>query len=226
MDVNKKTSRRSKPITGSTKRIRRTPDQARMEVLTAARDRLLRFGLEGLKITDVARAAGMSHATLLHHFGSSDEMRSALVESMANELLSEFIGMLDEGAPSAARVAQLFKRLFEGLSDNRHAQLFAWFALTALDQPDALANAATETRPMVDALLTQMSRNAAELGTTQQSARYVALLVVACAIGLGVAGPWLKRVQLLHADTEIGEFAEWFALFLLGQRTRDETKTS
>ncbi len=201
-----------------TKRIRRSPIEAREAILAAARARLLRYGLEGLKITDVAREAGMSHATLLHHFGSTDEMRRALVERMANALLAEFIGLLDAGAPDASRLGELFTRLFTGLSDNRHAQLFAWFALTALDRPDELANAAVETRPLVAALLEQMARRGPEFEHAPQLPRYIALLVVTSAIGLGVAGPWLKRVQLLTGKNEVGDFAQWFADFLLAPR--------
>jgi AcrR family transcriptional regulator len=213
MNVNKG-DRTATPRT--TRRVRRTPQAARDAVLKAARARLLQHGVEGLKITAVARDAGMSHATLLHHFGSSDAMRRALIERMAGELLGEFIGLIGAGEPSPARLGELFRRLFAGLSDSRHAQLFAWFALSALDQPEEVVNAATETRPLVEALLQRMSRQTV---ATRTPPRYIALLVVAAAIGLGVAGPWLKQVRLLlQDDADVGEFAQWFAEFLLAHR--------
>jgi hypothetical protein len=139
---------------------------------------------------------------------------------MANSLLSEFIGLLDDGPPDAARLGELFSRLYNGLSLERHAQLFAWFALTALDSPDLLATAAKDTRPLVAALLEQMTRHNADLAAAPDRARYVVLLVVSSAIGLGVASPWLKRVKLLSGRDEIGEFARWFAEFLLADRER------
>jgi AcrR family transcriptional regulator len=210
MNVNSGAGKRSR-------RIRRSPEAARDAVLGAARERLLTYGVDGLKIADVARDAGMSHATLLHHFGSSDAMRRALIERMAGELLNEFIGLIGAGEPSPARLGELFRRLFKGLSDSRHAQLFAWFALTALDQPDEVINAATETRPLVEALLEQMTRQAV---ATKTPPRYIALLVVAAAIGLGVAGPWLQQVRLLEGDSDVGDFAQWFAEFLLAHRAK------
>jgi AcrR family transcriptional regulator len=205
-------------MTTRTKRVRRNADEARDAILLAARNRLQRHGMDGLKIADVARDAGMSHATLLHHFGSSDEMRRALIERMANALLSEFIGLMDAGPPDAARLGELFERLFNGLSLERHAQLFAWFALASLDSPDLLASTARHTRPLVAALLEQMVRHNADLQTTPNFARYIVLLVVSSAIGLGVASPWLKRVNLLSGRDEVGEFARWFAQFLIAQR--------
>lgn len=203
-----------------TKRLRRSPDEAREAILGAARERLQRHGLEGLKITDVARDAGMSHATLLHHFGSTDEMRRALVERMADSLLAEFIGLLDGGVPDAKQLGEFFTRLFSGLSHDRHAQLFAWFALSALDEPGELATAAKETRPLVAALLEQMTRHNPEFAHTPDLARYLVLLVVTSAIGLGVAGPWLKRVKLVNGRDEVGDFARWFAEFLVAHRAR------
>jgi AcrR family transcriptional regulator len=200
------------------KRVRRSPHDAREAILVAARARLLRYGLEGLKIADVARDAGMSHATLLHHFGTSDAMRRALVARMANSLLAEFIGLLGAGEPDVSSLGDLFTRLFTGLSDNRHAQLFAWFALTSLDDPEELANAAVETRPLVNALLAQMARHGTEFERSPQLPRFIVLLVVTSAIGLGVAGPWLKRVQLLAGNNEVGQFAHWFAEFLIALR--------
>jgi len=159
----------------------------------------------------------MSHATLLHHFKSSDGMRRALMERMANALLEEFIGLLDAGEPDADRLGDLFTRLFTGLSDDRHGQLFAWFALSAPDRPTGLASAAHETRPLVGALLEQMSRHD-DGPESRKRARRVALLVVTSAIGLGVAAPWLERVELVSARDEVGDFARWLAEFLLVSR--------
>ena len=184
----------------------------------AARERLLRHGLEGLKITEVARDAGMSHATLLHHFGSSDAMRRALVERMANALLTEFIGILGEGAPSAAALGDWLAQLFKGLSDERHAQLFAWFTLTALDRPEELDDAVMGTGPLVAELLAQISKRNAQSAQPIPVPRYVVLLVVSAAIGLGVAGPWLERVQLSSGAGEVEPFARWLASFLVARR--------
>jgi AcrR family transcriptional regulator len=221
MNVNKPNRKRRSSSAVADKRARRSPETARAEILAAARDRLLRYGIDGLKITDVARDASMSHATLLHHFGSSDGMRSALVEHMANALLAEFIELIGDGAPTPARLGELFSRLFSGLSETRHAQLFAWFALTALDRPDERESAATETRPMIAALLEQMGRHRPTSSRAPQP-RYVVLMVIAAAIGLGVARPWLEQVDLLKTDADVGEFAQWFAEFLLAQRASGE----
>ena len=60
------------------RRKRRTAAEAREQVLQVAASRLQRYGLEGLNIVGVAEEVGISHATLIHHFGSSEGMRQAL----------------------------------------------------------------------------------------------------------------------------------------------------
>ncbi len=217
MSVNREKSGQP-PKRAKQKRVRRSPAQARDAILVAARARLLRHGIDGLKITQVARDAGMSHATLLHHFGSSDAMRRALVERMANALLTDFIAILGEGAPTAARLGDWLAQLFKGLSDERHAQLFAWFALNALDRPDELDDAVTGTGPLVAQLLEQISQRDAHSSQPLQVPRYVVLLVVSAAIGLGVAGPWLQRVRLSSGTPEVEPFAHWLAEFLIVRR--------
>ncbi len=63
-------------------RRRRTAEESKTIILEVAAKRLREHGLEGLNITGVAEEAGISHATLIHHFGSSGGMRDALADKM------------------------------------------------------------------------------------------------------------------------------------------------
>ena len=72
----------------STRR-RRSPEVARLEILAAAEQRLRSFGVEGLSVVDVAKDCGMSHATVIHHFGNTAGMRQALVAHMSDRLLRD-----------------------------------------------------------------------------------------------------------------------------------------
>jgi AcrR family transcriptional regulator len=203
------------------KRIRRTPGEARETLLAVARARLLEHGLDGLKITDVANAAGMSHATLIHHFGSSAGMRQALVERMANELLTEFLGVLDSHPPSPERRGEMLGRLFDTLADDRHAQLFAWIALEAAHAPasspfDADTGALLER--FIDRLVEQKDVPAAD----RRSARFGVVLAVTSAIGLGIAAPWLARMHLLASTADRARFAAWLGDFLGADRRPNE----
>ena len=72
-------------------RRRRTAEESRSLILEVAARRLREYGLDGLNITGVAEEAGISHATLIHHFGSSGGMREALVDKMTLDLMSDLL---------------------------------------------------------------------------------------------------------------------------------------
>ncbi|MFU8817714.1 MAG: TetR/AcrR family transcriptional regulator, partial [Pseudomonadales bacterium] len=110
-----------------TGRRRRTPEQARAEILAAAEQRLREHGITGLNVVDVAAAAGMRHATVLHHFGNSAGMRRELVAYMTDRLLRDILEALQQqpgvGAP------EILRTLFEALSRGGHIKLLAWLSL-------------------------------------------------------------------------------------------------
>ena len=81
-----------------TGRRRRTADESRANILDVAAKRLHEYGLEGLNITGVAEEAGISHATLIHHFGSSGGMRDALADKMTADLIQDLMAAFDAHA--------------------------------------------------------------------------------------------------------------------------------
>jgi AcrR family transcriptional regulator len=197
-----------------TKRIRRSPAEARNAVLAAARARLLAHGLEGLKIAAVARDAGMSHATLIHHFGSSLGMRDALIDSMAQDLLAEFVLLLDDGpAPSDRRAAMLGK-LFATLSDEKHAQLFAWLAIESQQSAGEAQRHDSATAELLAMLLERIRRRDGQPPMDAKVARFGVVLAITSAMGLGLARPWLERMDLLDGEADAQRFAVWLGELL------------
>ncbi len=210
----------SKPaVTGRTKRLRRSPAEARAAVLDAARARLLAHGLEGLKITAVARDAGMSHATLIHHFGSSLGMRDALIESMTAELLAEFVAVLDDEAPMPSeRLAAMLVKLFATLSDDRHAQLFAWLTVEPPQPGIDTGDYDRTTRDLLALLLDRVRRRDGAPPLDADITRFGVVLAVTSAVGLGMARPWLSRMGLLGEPGDIPRFAAWVSELLESRR--------
>lgn len=69
-----------------------SPQASRTAALDAARALLIEEGPQAVTLKAVATRIGRTHANLLHHFGSADELRSALAASMA-ERITERIGL-------------------------------------------------------------------------------------------------------------------------------------
>src|SRR5450432_3158548 len=69
---------RKRPVARAVTRRRRTSDEARAAILDAAERRLVSSGPAGIRLQEVAADVGVSHPTVLHHFGS----REALVREV------------------------------------------------------------------------------------------------------------------------------------------------
>ncbi len=72
------------------KRIRRKPEDARALILDAAEKSMAAHGPAGIRLQDVAQQAGVSHPTILHHFGS----REGLVRALNQRTLEDLKGAL------------------------------------------------------------------------------------------------------------------------------------
>ena len=68
------------------RRRKRMGDEVRDEALIAARKLLLDSGPAAVTLANVGREIGMSHANVLHHFGSAASLQSALMGSMIREI--------------------------------------------------------------------------------------------------------------------------------------------
>lgn len=214
----------SKSIKSPTaKRVRRTPEAAKDLILTTAAARLKDQGLEGLNLTGVAEDAGMSHATIIHHFGSSEEMRRALVSHMTASLLADVLSALQKEVPPV----ELCENLFRTIVENGHARLLAWLAV---DNGNQLASPEAEVQSLFTAVIETIAgdlhrEHIAELdagaGATRpcaeelERARNIVMLVSSTAIGLGVAGAELGSL-LGMSDIEQRAFPRWLAQLVTG----------
>lgn len=111
------------------RRRRRTPEEARVEVLACARARLLARGPDSVTLKGVADDLGMTHANLIHHFGSAEGLQSALMGYMVADLsnaLDTAIARLrtDEGAP-----LELINAVFDAFAEGGAGKLAAWIVL-------------------------------------------------------------------------------------------------
>ena len=64
------------------RRSRRPADVVRAEALDAAQRLLIEGGPDAVTLKAVSAALGMTHANLIHHFGSAAAMQAALIERM------------------------------------------------------------------------------------------------------------------------------------------------
>jgi TetR/AcrR family transcriptional regulator, repressor for neighboring sulfatase len=108
----------------SVKRVRRSPDEARRLILDAAREAIARTGPDGLRLHDIAAAAGVSHPLILHHFGSRAGLVRVLTQEAIAELRDKLIGAMGEPHhPPEELIGRVFDAFRDGLG-----QRLAWLA--------------------------------------------------------------------------------------------------
>src|SRR6266576_1097443 len=141
----------------SVKRLRRTPEEARRLILDTAQDLIARSGPEGLRLQEIAAAAGISHPLILHHFGSREGLVRALVQQAVDELRDKLIPAMRAAEWS---LEQEFDEVFDAYRDGL-AQRLAWLA--TIDPTGEAISPAAVMRDIADSLHAMSRMTAAGL---------------------------------------------------------------
>jgi len=177
------------------KRRKRSPVEAREETLAAARELLLTGGPKAVTLANVGKAVGMTHANVIHHFGSAAELQAALMNSMIADLTNSIEDAVAHVRSDAAAPRQLVDIVFDAFEKGGAGRLAAWMALTQeVSQFDAVAGS---VKSLVAAIQerAQVEGEAAERRITS-----AVLLIALCAFGDSVIGEALRG--MLGRDEE------------------------
>lgn len=167
------------PEGGGRTRVRRSPEAARENILAAAEALLTDRGPQALKLADVAKAAGVVHATVLHHFGSIADVHTALAERMIRQLAETILDTPPpEGGP-AWRSLSGIDALFDAFEAPGAARLAAWMQLT--DETRRLTVVGEAVRSVVRGRVMRE-------GLDETQARDLVLISVVMALGAGLFG--------------------------------------
>jgi AcrR family transcriptional regulator len=122
--------RRRLPTKAAAAARRRLPaKEARDRILSAAERKLAQVGPESLRLTELASELGISHPAILHHFGSREELVSAVVAraiARINERLAQAL------ANRMERPGVLLDMIAEFYGAEGNARLIAWLVLSGL----------------------------------------------------------------------------------------------
>ncbi len=164
-------------------RVRRTPEAARENILAAAEVLLVEHGPQAIKLADVAKAAGVVHANVIHHFGSIAGVETALMERMIRQLADKIIVGFNAQGVSPGFGAQA---LFDAFEAKGVARLAAWLELTGEGRRMTLV------REVVDEVV--QTRLARDVGVERDKIVDFILVNIILAIGVGLFGPTLSEL--------------------------------
>lgn len=132
--------------------------ETRARILQAAATCFSSSGASGASTRQIARAAGVSLATLHHHFRGKEGLYAACVDAMYEEFSGVRLELMAaEGASAAARIRDAVRRSFVFACAHREA-----VRLTTID---AIERGRTEAKTRVDVLLPAIEEGAAALAS-------------------------------------------------------------
>lgn len=194
------------------KRRKRSPEEAREEALAAARELLLTGGPKAVTLANVGKAVGMTHANVIHHFGSASELQSALMSSMVADLAQAIEEAVAHVRSDAAAPRQLVDIVFDAFENGGAGMLAAWMALS--QETSYLDPVSDTVRALVKAIeeRAQVDNEAAHRRVTS-----AVLLISLCAFGDSVIGDPLREMLGRDKDAARRVTARLLPVFFEGE---------
>ncbi len=189
------------------RRLRRTAEVARRQILEAAERRLIAGGPEAIRLQDIARDVGISHPGVLHHFGS----REGLIEALVLHGLQGFQAEVVAGWPSeqVPDVEGFFERFHRMAAKRGYARLLAGLILSGRElralRPGIL-------RPLVERMHAGRVRANLRVGYPAgefDDTLFVAVLFATLLFGDALFGPLMRRSLGLGGEAAAGRFQRW-----------------
>jgi TetR/AcrR family transcriptional regulator, repressor for neighboring sulfatase len=207
-NVNRHFTPRTPP--GRVKRLRRTPEEARRLILDTAQTLIASIGPEGLRLQDIAAAAGISHPLILHHFGSREGLVRALTREAVDELRAKLLSAMGSSEYS---VEQQLDRVFNAFRDGL-AQRLVWLA--TIDPSGGTEGTRLVIRDIADKLhQRRIAASPPGATVTREDTDALIHLVATAAFGDALFGAQLHRSAGLPATSETDRgFRLWLAALI------------
>jgi AcrR family transcriptional regulator len=196
-----------------TPRRRRTAEEARREILDAAEARFVAEGPAALRLQELAAEIGVSHPTILHHFGSREGLVRAVAARSLEALQADLLGALAERDTAGIDVVALVERVFSTLGDRGQARMLAWLAISA--EGHAMA---AEAGPFLRVLSVMVHTRRVEAWSGPgpapafEDSRFVVMLATTALIGDALLGQSIRASGGFGDDPDSGpRFHKWLA---------------
>lgn len=205
------------PAKAPLKRRRLDAAGAREAILAAAEGLLVAGGPDGLRLTEVAARAGVSHPNVLYHFGSVAELQAQLAQRVAERLAEEVSHVFERGMSGEMPLEGAIDAVFEVFDRGGFARLLAWLELSKNEPTFETLSARLEV------LRTVIGMHPALTGEKNEFRRaYIVSsieLVIAAAIGYGLVGKTLDG--LFAPERDRPSVARTLREFIAAQTLRD-----
>jgi AcrR family transcriptional regulator len=187
-------------------------ETARARILDATEKRLVAAGPAGIRLQEVAADAGVSHPTVLHHFGSRELLVKAVVTRTLQSINAALVEAIRASQGDSAQLEAMIDNVAAALEEGGHARVILWLALEGhrVDGADArLVDVVDATHAL------RLTRCKGKRPTRDDTARTVVLATLALVGGQLLGRPLLENAGLGGGPEQLVEFRRWLARLLL-----------
>src|SRR3954467_1256235 len=112
------------------------PASSRARILAVARGEFADHGFPAARLHDIHERAGLTHPTLLYHFGSKEGLYAAVIEEAARDWAAATGAVVTTGLQGVAQLAAVFEAAFAFFA--AHRDVVAILRREALDGGERL----------------------------------------------------------------------------------------
>ncbi len=195
------------------KRRRLDADAARELILDATEKRLVTSGPSGIRLQEVAADAGVSHPTVLHHFGSREQLVKAVIERSIRAINASLVEALNASSGEEEQLEALIEHVAAAFEESGHARVVFWLALEGhrVDSAEAPLSAVVDAAHAL-----RLARfTGKEAPSREDTARTVVLAALALMADSVVGPTMLDNAGLGSAPRVSVEFRRWLARLLI-----------
>lgn len=194
-------------------RRRRTAEEARAAILDAAEHRLVAAGPGGIRLQEVAAEVGVSHPTVLHHFGSREALVEAVVRRSLDSIQVDVRNALQKAPEGEGPVASMFDGVFEALTSRGQGRALMWLALAGHKPKD-------DTLRLHESAETIHALRAARLpdgddAPSFEDSQFMVVLAASVLLASSVIGESMLRDAGVRDAKGAARFRAWLARLLL-----------
>lgn len=188
-------------------------EAARKLILDATERRLVRVGPSGIRLQEVAKDAGVSHPTVLHHFGSRELLVKAVIERSVRAINASLVEAIAASGGDESQLESLLENVAAVLERSGHARIVMWLAL----EGHRIEAAEAHLTDVVDAVhaLRMSQTECSPRPKRDDTARTVVLAALALFGGALLAPALLENAGLGDGAREAPKFRTWLARVLI-----------
>lgn len=204
----------TKRSTTTKRRVRLEPAEARERILAAAEKALVAHGPDGVRIAELARALGVTHPAILHHFGSREALVEAVVARALERRYQHVVERLSVANDPTDTARNLIDAAFDNFERESTSRVLAWLAL-ADEPPAAPAGSLRDVTAAVEQLRRTLSGGRAP--SPPEASTFAVHLGALVLLAEPLFGPFLWAAQGGRPSrARARAFRAWFAEVITG----------